>query len=80
MAPTEYRVYEAGIEVARQSTTVYIVGVASTKYVYQAHVACIEVVTRSPVVYKVGVAPTEHGAHEACVKVRSNMIQMYYCL
>ena len=32
MAPTEYRVHEAGIEVARQSTTVYIVGVASTKY------------------------------------------------
>ena len=33
MAPTEYRAHEAGIEVARRSTTVYIVGVASTKYI-----------------------------------------------
>ena len=33
MAPTEYRVHKAGIEVARRSTTVYIVGVASTKYI-----------------------------------------------
>ena len=33
MAPTENRVHKAGIEVARQSTTVYIVGVASTKYI-----------------------------------------------
>ena len=33
MAPTEYRAYECGIEEARQSTTVYVVGVASTKYI-----------------------------------------------
>ena len=33
MAPTEYRVHEAGIEVARPSTTVHIVDVASTKYI-----------------------------------------------
>ena len=33
MAPTEYGAHEAGIEIARQSTTVYIVGVASTKYI-----------------------------------------------
>ena len=33
VAPTEYRAQEAGIEVARRSNTVYIVGVASTKYI-----------------------------------------------
>ena len=33
MAPTENLVRKAGIEVARRSTTVYIVGVASTKYI-----------------------------------------------
>ena len=33
MVPTENRVHKAGIEVARRSTTVYIVGVASTKYI-----------------------------------------------
>ena len=33
MAPTENRVHEAGIEIARRSTTVYIVGVASIKYI-----------------------------------------------
>ena len=31
MAPTEYQAHEAGIEVARQSTTVYIMGVAYIK-------------------------------------------------
>ena len=33
MASTENGAYEAGIEVARRSTTVYIMGVASTKYI-----------------------------------------------
>ena len=33
MAPPENRAHEAGIEVARRSTTVYIVGMASTKYI-----------------------------------------------
>ena len=33
MAPTENRAQEAGVEVARRSTTVYIVGVVSTKYI-----------------------------------------------
>ena len=69
VAPTENRAHEAGIEVARRSTTVYIVGVAYTKYVYRAHEACIEVITRSTVVYKLGVAPTEYRVHEACIEV-----------
>ena len=68
MESTENGAYEAGIEVARRSTTVYIMGVASTQ-IYRAHEACIEVVTRSTVVYKVGVAPTEYRAHEACIEV-----------
>ena len=33
MAPTEYRAHEAGIEVGRRNATVYIVGMASTKYI-----------------------------------------------
>ena len=33
VAPTENRAHEASIEVAGRSTTVYIVGVASTKYI-----------------------------------------------
>ena len=43
MAPTEYRVHEACIEVVTQSTVVYKVGVAPTEY--RAHEACIEVAT-----------------------------------
>ena len=33
VAPTENQAYEVGIEVARRNTTVYIMGVASTKYI-----------------------------------------------
>ena len=33
MVPSEYGAHEAGIEVARRSTTVYILDVASTKYI-----------------------------------------------
>ena len=33
VAPTQYRAQEAGIDVARRSNAVYIVGVASTKYI-----------------------------------------------
>ena len=43
MAPTEYRVHKAGIEVVTRSTVVYKVGVAPTKY--RAHEACNEVAT-----------------------------------
>ena len=33
VAHTEYRAQEAGIDVVRRSNTVYIVSVASTKYI-----------------------------------------------
>ena len=51
MAPTENRAHEAGNEVARRSTTVYIVGVASTKYIKRMKLVLKYVVTRSTVVY-----------------------------
>ena len=33
VAPTENRAHETAVEVARRSTTVYIVGVVSIKYI-----------------------------------------------
>ena len=49
VAPTEYRLHEACIEVATRSTTVYKVGVAPIKY--RAHEALIEVARQSTTVY-----------------------------
>ena len=41
VVPTEYRVHEACIEVATQSTTVYKVGMAYVIVITQARVLCL---------------------------------------